>query len=331
MTHQVSEPESVAAGTEGELLPCPFCGGRAEMANGSFDNVSRHSVGCVTIECAAIAMTCEYETPAEAIAAWNRRAAVQPDTAPDGYVARAHSGRGFFAEDRDIAEGYALQELPTVGAEVVSFPVWRTPPTPVQPDTDVSERIGAVFAEMDRRDEAQEFDGFDGDQMNNEFKAVLTRHFAGASFGGSVAAPLERTKEAVDRLRHIREEAVAAHDEYCETGNCYGDSHAGCEADVAALEYAIDALAAGSTVPSEPDALADLRAHGWMVAVHNDYVLNGERRTFWLLSRDNRECVKGEGATDEEALRQIDYELEGRYADETVGTPLPSQQEDDNG
>jgi hypothetical protein len=38
-----------------------------------------------------------------------------------------------------------------------------------------------------------------------------------------------------------------------------------------------------------------------MVAVHNDYRLNGELHTFWLFTKDDR-AVKGEGKTDAEAL-----------------------------
>lgn len=47
--------------------------------------------------------------------------------------------------------------------------------------------------------------------------------------------------------------------------------------------------------------LHKLRADGWMVAAHNDYRLNGELFTFWLLTKGDR-FIKGEGRTDEEAL-----------------------------
>jgi hypothetical protein len=53
-----------------------------------------------------------------------------------------------------------------------------------------------------------------------------------------------------------------------------------------------------------------LRASGWAVAVHNDYRLNGNRHTFWLLTHPSGRYVKGEGPTDEvaldECLKQID-------------------------
>lgn len=48
----------------------------------------------------------------------------------------------------------------------------------------------------------------------------------------------------------------------------------------------------------------DLRKLGWSVAVHNDYKLNGENYTFWLMTKNNV-ALKGEGKTDEEALNQI--------------------------
>ena len=54
-------------------------------------------------------------------------------------------------------------------------------------------------------------------------------------------------------------------------------------------------MAAGDSVPD------DIRAEGWMVAVHNDYRLRGESYTFWLFTKGDR-AVKGEGRTDAEAL-----------------------------
>ena len=63
-------------------------------------------------------------------------------------------------------------------------------------------------------------------------------------------------------------------------------------------------------LPTEPNPerergvgrrLAHLRAEGWRVAVHNDYMLNGMLYTFWGLTRGTT-FVRGEGRTDEEAL-----------------------------
>lgn len=62
-------------------------------------------------------------------------------------------------------------------------------------------------------------------------------------------------------------------------------------------------------LPVEPtplaDRLAELRAEGWTVAVHNDYRIAGERMTFWLLTHARGVWLKGEGATDEEALASL--------------------------
>jgi len=49
-----------------------------------------------------------------------------------------------------------------------------------------------------------------------------------------------------------------------------------------------------------------------MVAVHNDYRLNGEAMTFWLLTHPDGRWVKGEGKTDAEALNQIRASLTTR-------------------
>jgi hypothetical protein len=56
-----------------------------------------------------------------------------------------------------------------------------------------------------------------------------------------------------------------------------------------------------TTRAASPD---DIRQEGWMVAVHNDYRLNGVFHTFWMFTRGSR-CVKGEGRTDAEALDQV--------------------------
>jgi hypothetical protein len=51
-----------------------------------------------------------------------------------------------------------------------------------------------------------------------------------------------------------------------------------------------------------------------LVAVHNDYRLRDELRTFWLFAKGN-ECVKGEGRTDEEALQEVVRELVARVSE----------------
>lgn len=54
--------------------------------------------------------------------------------------------------------------------------------------------------------------------------------------------------------------------------------------------------------------LDSIRARGWMVAVHNDYRLDGKAHTFWLFTKDGR-CVKGEGLSDKEALELVDAQI----------------------
>lgn len=48
----------------------------------------------------------------------------------------------------------------------------------------------------------------------------------------------------------------------------------------------------------------DIRALGWMLAVHNDYVLREQARTFWLFTKKGQ-AVKGEGLSDTEALNTV--------------------------
>lgn len=57
--------------------------------------------------------------------------------------------------------------------------------------------------------------------------------------------------------------------------------------------------------PNNPD---DIRAKGWMVAVHNDYRQDGELCTFWLFTKGER-AVKGEGKSDTAALNEIRRKL----------------------
>lgn len=49
---------------------------------------------------------------------------------------------------------------------------------------------------------------------------------------------------------------------------------------------------------------SDIRQKGWVVAVHNDYKLDGVPHTFWLFTRGSN-CVKGEGRTDADALNVV--------------------------
>jgi len=69
----------------------------------------------------------------------------------------------------------------------------------------------------------------------------------------------------------------------------------------------------GTTPPAGP--LAELRQRGWVVAVHNDYKLQGNLHTFWLFTK-GAYCAKGEGQSDEEALAQVLVQVQEIEADE---------------
>lgn len=67
------------------------------------------------------------------------------------------------------------------------------------------------------------------------------------------------------------------------------------------------ALAQGLAQDARSDVAAmtaALRGAGWAVAVHNDYRLGGKAHTFWLWTNAEDRCVKGEGTSDSQALRQ---------------------------
>ena len=74
-------------------------------------------------------------------------------------------------------------------------------------------------------------------------------------------------------------------------------------------------------VPSSAD---DLRALGWTVAVHNDYRLNGVAHTFWLLTKDGR-CIKGEGLSDADALKEIRTMLSAAPQAQPEQHPFPHE------
>ena len=55
------------------------------------------------------------------------------------------------------------------------------------------------------------------------------------------------------------------------------------------------------------EILHHLREVGWMVAVHNDYIFQGKRYTFWLLTLPSHSLfVRGEGESDYTALFQCE-------------------------
>lgn len=65
------------------------------------------------------------------------------------------------------------------------------------------------------------------------------------------------------------------------------------------------------------DLLKRLRQSGWMVAVHNDYRLDGVDGsfTFWLFTHGAGVFVRGEGRTDCDAVRAATLEAERKHPD----------------
>lgn len=104
--------------------------------------------------------------------------------------------------------------------------------------------------------------------------------------------------------------------------NVGGDQQVWVETLRDALSATIGELLLESTRNSARDVLDDvedsfqkdlefLRNAGWTVAVHNDYRQDGKSHTFWLFTKGER-AVKGEGATDAEALREVREVIHGQ-------------------
>jgi hypothetical protein len=64
--------------------------------------------------------------------------------------------------------------------------------------------------------------------------------------------------------------------------------------------------------PGPFQLLADIRRNGWKVAVHNDYTYKQVDFTFWLFTHRTGVFVRGEGATDLDALREVVSEIKRR-------------------
>lgn len=94
------------------------------------------------------------------------------------------------------------------------------------------------------------------------------------------------------------------------------------------LADALDSLLAASKARGIGEGVAspdDFRRIGYSVAVHNDYRLDGEAHTFWLLTHPEGHWLKGEGRTDAEALDAIRSSLN------LVRVPLASPSPDKGG
>lgn len=124
--------------------------------------------------------------------------------------------------------------------------------------------------------------------------------------GGAIAKWL--AAEALERRAEAAKHPVYSEDEQWALAQAVAFEHAHAYAMVR------PALASAPPAPT-PEAGSDLaklsagsllqrlRSDGWSVAVHNDYRLNGEAKTFWLFTHASGRWIKGEGATDDEALR----------------------------
>jgi len=86
---------------EGDLLPCPFCGGEADVSAGTQGQIPWWYVEC--IKCAALCNSVED---------WNRRAAPAAPEDNSGIVNLRWSRKGIYSapaapEGRDMSEGMA--------------------------------------------------------------------------------------------------------------------------------------------------------------------------------------------------------------------------------
>jgi FAD/FMN-containing dehydrogenase len=115
------------------------------------------------------------------------------------------------------------------------------------------------------------------------------------------------------RVRAEEREACAAIcEQYVTPYGRAGSAPDACEGTARKLAAVIRARGEGAQVehlsqPSPAEWQQErerLREAGWMVAVHNDYRLNGEPHTFWLFTHPSGRWIKGEGRTDEIALNE---------------------------
>lgn len=123
----------------------------------------------------------------------------------------------------------------------------------------------------------------DGEPWREVKGIVRDKILAQATAGSTPAPEYEMLRAEIDMLRGV--------------GGCMEDGDGPCG-------VCIKCALRGDHVESRKTGLPALRSAGWMVAVHNDYRLNGRRMTFWLFTKGDR-AVKGEGETDSEALAQV--------------------------
>ena len=85
------------SGGQPVLLPCPFCGGRAEIAEIETEDLPLWLGECQEPPCEAVAPV--RPTRDEAIAAWNTRQPIQRDDYTRGFIAGLDDGAKMDAEE----------------------------------------------------------------------------------------------------------------------------------------------------------------------------------------------------------------------------------------
>lgn len=107
--------------TATELLPCPFCGGEAELTYLEYDPVAPWFIQCANREC-EIGPATWRKTEADAIEAWNKRTKLTCEfewsLADNGWADHTCSRCGY-TENTDIHVSLGYNYCPNCGRKVV--------------------------------------------------------------------------------------------------------------------------------------------------------------------------------------------------------------------
>lgn len=164
------------------LLPCPFCGSEAfaTFKTGD-DDLRRHSVHCKSLDCGGQTRDRHF-SEAEAIAAWNRRAALASAPVADERAAFARSITG-----RDDLEPHQVQNV--IDANGSRWATWRdraalaTVPLPNQPPIRLSAEVLEYLKEgIENATQCEEAD------IDHDFANELGRLIQGPLFGAPPAS-----------------------------------------------------------------------------------------------------------------------------------------------
>lgn len=81
--------------TSNVLLSCPFCGGEAQLKEFNYlDGKINYFVECDYTECGVVTETADFDTPEEAIKAWNTRKPLER------IVERLEESKGIVIDER---------------------------------------------------------------------------------------------------------------------------------------------------------------------------------------------------------------------------------------